>query len=248
MTDSTLGLPFFSGSKAEVRKKIEELSLHKKGASVIFANAHVVVEANQNSALREILQSATLVVPDGVPITWVMHALGKNSAQRYSGPDLMEDLFLETENKKHFFLGSSPQVLEAIRKRFKGNACGFYSPPFAPQFSAEEKEKQLRMVAEAKADYIWVGLGAPKQEKYVVEMAEKSKGGVWLAVGAAFDFYGGKKPRAPKALQTLGLEWAFRMFTEPRRLAIRYVKTNPVFIGLALKEIYFRRTRNENGA
>lgn len=99
----------------------------------------------------------------------------------------------------------------------------------------------MDLIASSKADYIWVGLGAPKQEKYVVQMANRAPKGVWLAVGAALEFYAGHKPRAPKRLQSLGLEWAYRMFTEPRRLAIRYAKTNPIFIKLALAEIANRR-------
>ncbi len=83
-----------------------------------------------------------------------------------------------------------------------------------------------------------MGLGAPKQEYYVTEMASKASRGVWLAVGAAFDFYAGPKPRAPKTLQKMGLEWAFRLATEPRRLARRYLTSNPVFIELALKELF----------
>jgi len=236
-TTLTLGLPFFSGSRKKVREIIEDFGNSAQSTSVVFANAHVVVEANHDSHFRDLLNSASLVVPDGVPITWVMHFLGLKEAERYSGPDLMEDLFLQTKDKRHFFLGSSPTVLEGIKNRFQGLACGFYSPPFAAQFSEEEKEKQIDLIEKANADYIWVGLGAPKQEKYVVDMSKKSKKGVWLAVGAAFDFYGGNKARAPKALQNMGLEWAFRMFTEPRRLAIRYFKTNPVFMGLAIREI-----------
>jgi N-acetylglucosaminyldiphosphoundecaprenol N-acetyl-beta-D-mannosaminyltransferase len=231
------GLPFFAGSKEGVRKKIISLSQNGTGASVLFANAHVVVEASQNIALKKVLLQADLVVPDGVPITWVMKALGLQMAERYSGPDLMADLLTLTHDRRHFFLGSSPAVLEKIKNKFSGNAVGFYSPPFSSVFSDGEIEKQVEIIKKANPDFIWVGLGAPKQEKYVVEMAKRCSKGVWLAVGAAFDFYSGNKSRAPAGMQKIGMEWAYRMITEPRRLALRYFKTNPVFIRLAIREI-----------
>ena len=234
---SPFGIQFFSGSKSQTRDEILKLRAQKRASSVIFANAHVVVEARQNAPVNEALKKSDLVVPDGVPIVWTMHALGDKKAERYSGPDLMEDLFEATKDRRHFFLGSTSDVLEKIKGRFKGIAAGYYSPPFAETFSEAEIQKQLEVIDKSGADFIWVGLGAPKQEKYVVEMARRANSGVWLAVGAALDFYSGNKSRAPQTLQKVGLEWAYRMFTEPKRLAIRYFKTNPKFIKLALAEI-----------
>jgi N-acetylglucosaminyldiphosphoundecaprenol N-acetyl-beta-D-mannosaminyltransferase len=231
------GLPFFTGSKEEVRRKIISLAQNGTGGSVLFANAHVVVEASQNTPLKKTLLQANLIVPDGVPITWVMKVRGSKTAQRYSGPDLMEDLLSMTRENKHFFLGSSPEVLEQIKLKIPGQEAGFYSPPFETIFSENELTKQIDLIKKANPDYVWVGLGAPKQEKYVVEMAKRCPKVVWLAVGAAFDFYSGNKTRAPKAIQNVGLEWAYRLVTEPRRLAKRYFKTNPIFIKLALEEI-----------
>jgi N-acetylglucosaminyldiphosphoundecaprenol N-acetyl-beta-D-mannosaminyltransferase len=236
-TVELFGLPFFAGSKESCRQAIKGLALAGKGQSVVFANAHVVVESNLDSNFKKTLNGTSLIVPDGTPIAWVLHHLNYKEAERYSGPDLMEDLFEETKDKKHFFLGSSEQVLHKIKEKFNGQAAGFYSPPFSLEFSDEELQKQINLVDASGADYIWVGLGAPKQEKYVVKQAMRAKGGVWCAVGAAFDFYSETKPRAPVRLQSLGLEWAYRMFTEPRRLAIRYLKTNPLFIKLALVEM-----------
>jgi exopolysaccharide biosynthesis WecB/TagA/CpsF family protein len=232
------GLPFFRGSKEQTRRHVLSLAEQKKGGSVVFANAHVVVEASQNDSFKTILSESTVIVPDGVPVSWLLKLLGAPQTERYSGPDFMEDLFEVTPTSKHFFLGSTPEVLNSIKERFKGQAAGFYSPPkVASSFSKEEISKQLEMIRNAAPDYIWVGLGAPKQEKYVVEMAKLWPHSIWLAVGAAFDFYAGNKPRAPKALQRLGMEWAFRAATEPRRLFMRYLKTNPVFIKLALSEL-----------
>jgi N-acetylglucosaminyldiphosphoundecaprenol N-acetyl-beta-D-mannosaminyltransferase len=237
-------LQFFSGSKSACRQAVQGLATQGSGRSVVFANAHVVVESNTDKHFKETLSQVDLIVPDGVPIVWVMHSLGHVNAQRYSGPDFMEDLFKQTPDKLHFFLGSTQEVLDKIKSKFKGQAAGFYSPPFCKEFTEEELNLQLQMVEESKADYIWVGLGAPKQENYVAFQAKRAKSGVWCAVGAAFEFYAETKPRAPERLQRAGLEWAYRLFTEPRRLAIRYLKTNPQFIKLALKEVaQFKKTK-----
>jgi len=233
------GIPFCVARKEAILDQICKLAGKNHASSVIFANAHVVVEAHHHPCLKSAINSASLVVPDGVPITWVLKGKGQKQADRYSGPDVMEDIFEKQPETTHFFLGSTPETLERIRRKFQGTAVGFYSPPFTSDgFSGEEKAKQLEFIEKARPDFIWVGLGAPKQEHYVTEMASKASRGVWLAVGAAFDFYAGPKPRAPKTLQKMGLEWAFRLATEPRRLARRYLTSNPVFIELALKELF----------
>jgi N-acetylglucosaminyldiphosphoundecaprenol N-acetyl-beta-D-mannosaminyltransferase len=232
------GIPFCADRKDAILNQICTLARENQASSVIFANAHVVVEAHHRPCLKSAINSASLVVPDGVPITWVLKGKGQKHADRYSGPDVMEDVLEKKPETSHFFLGSTPETLERIRRRFQGTAVGFYSPPFTENgFSPEEKAKQLALIEEARPDFIWVGLGAPKQEYYVTEMASKASRGVWLAVGAAFDFYAGPKPRAPKILQKVGLEWAFRLATEPRRLGRRYLMSNPVFIKLALREL-----------
>lgn len=127
------------------------------------------------------------------------------------------------------------------RRQFLRYVC-FVTRPISVVFcnahlTVEAQQDWSLMVEAFKPDFIWVGLGAPKQEKYVVEMARQSQQGVWLAVGAAFDFYAGTKPRAPKFLQYIGMEWAFRLLTEPRRLAPRYFRTNPVFLRMSFREL-----------
>jgi N-acetylglucosaminyldiphosphoundecaprenol N-acetyl-beta-D-mannosaminyltransferase len=238
---SLFSMPFASGSKSEILAEVFELAERRNSSSVIFANAHVVVEAEHSMLFKQKIQKADLIVPDGVPITWLLKALGEKESTRYSGPDLMADVFKKAPQSRHFFLGSNEKTLSLIKEKFLGNAVGFYSPPFVKdEFDGTEKQKHLLMINEAKPDFIWVGLGAPKQERYVIEMAARASRGVWLAVGAAFDFFAGTKPRAPEFLQAAGLEWAFRMATEPKRLASRYLKTNPAFLSLALRA-YLKR-------
>lgn len=246
LKEKVFDLNFAADSKKNIRNVILKLADLPKATSAVFVNAHVIVESHWDLEFKNMLQKADVIVPDGVPVAWVLHALGRKEAQRYSGPDLMMDVFAETKNKRHFFLGSTPETLDKIKARFekemKHEAAGFYSPPFSQSFNESEKEKQIKLVQSCGADFVWVGLGAPKQEKHVVEMATRpGSRGVWLAVGAAFDFYAGTKPRSPEFLQKMGMEWAYRMASEPKRLAFRYLKTNPVFVKLALEEIAVRK-------
>lgn len=231
------GIPFCADRREHILSQVRRLAERKRPSSVIFANAHVVVEAHRSPKLKNAIKNASMVIPDGVPIAWMLKAKGQREATRYSGPDLMEDVFRAEPSSTHFFLGSTHANLERIRQKFKGNAVGFYSPPFSTNGFAEgELSKQIDMIERVKPDFVWVGLGAPKQEYYVSQMTAKVSGGVWLAVGAAFDYYAGR-PRAPKLMQKMGLEWAFRFASEPRRLWKRYVVTNPAFIRLALAEL-----------
>lgn len=236
-THRLFDIPFSARTQKDTLQAILDLARKPQGSSVLFCNAHVVVESEWSKELKALLNRATVVVPDGTPIAWVLNAKGRSEAQKYPGPDFMEDLLKADPQGRHFFLGSSLEVLEKIKSKFKGHLVGTYSPPFTRQFSDDELGRQLKLVEDSGADYIWIGLGAPKQERHAVEMASRASKGVWLAVGAAFDFYAGVKPRAPKFLQKIGMEWAFRAVTEPRRLGRRYLQTNPLFIKLAVKEL-----------
>lgn len=228
-------LSFAVASKESVRAYAAQLCEAQKPSSIIFANAHVVVEAKNKPRFKSQLQKASLLIADGKPLAWLLNT------ERYSGPDFMLDFINQTKNKKHFFIGATPEVLEKLKTKFKDLQCQVYAPPFTQEFSHEEKTKHIKLIKDFGADFIWVGLGAPKQEQYAIEMAIEAQKGVWLAVGAAFDFISGNKKRAPLWMQSAGLEWAFRFATEPRRLALRYIKTNPAFMSMALKELTQRK-------
>lgn len=232
-------LNFLVANQDVARSQVLSHARKPGGHSIVFANAHVVVETNQDPTFKKDLQKATMVFPDGTPIAWLLRAQGK-PAVRYSGPDLMNDLLTEDSSHKHFLLGSTPEVLTKLQNRYGSKITGTFSPPFKKEFTEAEKDEHIERVRSAGADFIWVGLGAPKQEKYVLEMAARANHGVWLAVGAAFDFLSGEKRRAPQLLQKFGLEWAFRWANEPSRLTHRYLSTNPKFITLLARE-YFGR-------
>ena len=245
-TYGLFGISFCVVPKEVVANDIRLRARDNVPSSVILANAHVIVEAQKDPKLKTAIANASLVIPDGMPVAWVLRGKGQKFVERYPGPNLMEDIFRLEHSAAHFLLGSTPDILGRISHRFKGSVAGSYSPPFTSNgFTEQEKYRQLELIEKRRPDFIWVGLGAPKQEAYVTEMARRSSRGVWLGVGAAFDFLAGIKRRAPQFLQKAGLEWVFRFVTEPRRLGPRYLATNPAFIKLACREMIGRQS---NGA
>ena len=147
---------------------------------------------------------------------------------------------------RHYFYGASPKVLERLIERLQKRhpglcVAGYHSPPFRPLTSAEDAA-DIAAINAAEPDFVWVGLGMPKQEKWMVEHLGKVNATALIGVGAAFDFHAGTKPRAPVWMQRSGLEWLFRLQTEPRRLAHRYLIDNSLFIGHMLKQITGLRT------
>ena len=166
---------------------------------------------------------------------------GYKEAERVPGPDLMPEVFAESEKKgyRHFFYGSTPETLKALEKNLKKtypklHIAGMYSPPFHP-LSEEEDRKIISIINDSKPDFIWVGLGAPKQEQWMYEHQDKVTG-VMLGVGAGFDFHAGTVKRAPKWMQEWCLEWLFRIAQDPKRLLKRYLSTNFAFLFYLWKE------------
>ena len=211
----------------------DRLSLH-------FANAYSLVEANADPAMRAALNSG-VVEPDGVPLVWLGRRRGFK-LERVCGPDFMPALIQRgiALNRSHFFFGGSPGVPEAIARRL-GQAypglrvAGTMSPPFRP-LSPEEDEALVAEINAAEPDFVWVGLGGPKQDLWVATHRSRLTAAAVLAVGAAFDFHAGTKRRAPRWMQRTGTEWLFRLLAEPRRLAARYTVVNVRFMWLVLKE------------
>lgn len=196
-----------------------------------------ISEAQSEPALRAIFNHAYLVTPDGMPMTWIGRAAGHASMDRVYGPDLMIQIFANTRDGsvRHFFYGGKESVAEELRvaleSRFPGVCiCGTYTPPFRP-LAVGEIDDLRRQVSAARPDILWVGISTPKQEKFMAEYAEKLDVGLMIGVGAAFDYHSGRQPQAPYWMQRAGLEWLFRLSREPRRLAVRYLVGNPLFVG-----------------
>ncbi|MEZ0239796.1 MAG: WecB/TagA/CpsF family glycosyltransferase [Chloroflexota bacterium] len=216
----------------------ERLALH-------FATAHSLVEAHENEALRDAL-AAGLVEPDGMPVVWLARRTGR-PVERVCGPDFMPALVAAgvALGRSHFFYGGGSGVPEALAegfaRRYPGvRVAGTLSPPFRTLTVAED-DAIVAQINAAAPDYVWVGLGAPKQDLWVAEHRSRLDASALLAVGAAFDFHAGRRRRAPRWMQRTGTEWLFRLATEPRRLAGRYTRVNARFLRLVAGERLRRR-------
>jgi N-acetylglucosaminyldiphosphoundecaprenol N-acetyl-beta-D-mannosaminyltransferase len=210
---------------------------------VCFSNVHTVMISFDAPDFRRITNDADLALPDGTPLVWAARLLGHDLRERVYGPDLMLALCERGVHKgyAHFFYGGGEGVPELLSRnlsaRFPGlKVAGFYSPPFRP-LSAQEDEEVIKMINDSGAHFLWVGLGAPKQERWMADHLNRIKVPVMLGVGAAFDFLSGKVKQAPDWMQRQGLEWFFRLMVEPKRLWKRYLYNNPRFIYHISKQI-----------
>ena len=228
---------------ADVVDQMKEWIRERKGCHSIAATGmHGIVEAQRDPCFKEILNATDLVVPDGTPLVWVGRRQGHDLLRRVYGPDLMLAFCGETQAKgyRDFFYGGEPgvaeQLAESLKLRFPGiQVAGTYSPPFRP-LSQEEDDEIVSMISRAAPDVLWVGLGAPKQERWMHEHRSKLKVPVIVGVGAAFDMISGRTRQAPRWMREHGLEWLFRLFQEPRRLWRRYLIYGTQFIAWIILE------------
>jgi N-acetylglucosaminyldiphosphoundecaprenol N-acetyl-beta-D-mannosaminyltransferase len=211
---------------------------------VCVTGVHGVMESRRDERLRQIHNGAGLVTPDGMPLVWWSHLTGHRQTERVYGPDLLLSCCQRsvTTGYRHFFYGGGDGVAEKLvnrlTRRFPGlEVAGTYTPPFRPLTEAEDEEVVHR-INEAAPDIVWVGLSTPKQEHWMADHVGRLHAPALIGIGAAFDFHAGLKPQAPRWMQRNGLEWLFRMSTEPRRLGKRYLVNNPAFIWLALQEAW----------
>ncbi len=216
---------------------------------VHFCTVHSVVEAADDPTLRSVFNAPdSIASPDGMPLVWVGRVLGRRVA-RVCGPDVMPALIdrSRTNGARHFFYGGAPGVAERLAarlaERYPGlEVVGTHSPPFRT-LTPEEDAAEVALINAARPDYVWIGLGAPKQDLWVARQREALDASVLLAVGAAFDFHSGGLRRAPAWMQRAGLEWLFRLLAEPRRLIRRYAVTNTRFVYLVGKDLVSSRRR-----
>jgi N-acetylglucosaminyldiphosphoundecaprenol N-acetyl-beta-D-mannosaminyltransferase len=208
---------------------------------VCLATAHSVMASRNDPTLITILNQSGLTVPDGMALVWLLKLQKHPETKRVYGPDLMLEVCRYSLPKKwrHFFYGGNPGMAEQLARRltdrFPGlEVAGFYSPPFRP-LNPEEDQDIIQRISDSHADIVWVGTGSTKQERWMADHVGKLQAPVLLGVGASFDFLSGNKPQAPRWLQGLGLEWLFRLLTEPRRLGKRYAQY-PLFIVLVIAQ------------
>jgi len=240
---SILGVGIHAVNPDEAVDRIEEFAANGGGHYVCVSNVHTVMMGLRDAEFRRITNEADLAVPDGMPLAWLARWHGHDQRDRVYGPDLMLaccERSLES-GSSHYFYGGEPGVpdllAEKLQARFPGlNVAGCYSPPFRP-LTPEEDEEVVAMINDSGADVVWVGLGAPKQERWMAEHVERLKAAVLVGVGAAFPFHTGTVKQAPKWMQQCGLEWLFRLCIEPRRLWRRYLLNNPLFILLTICQL-----------
>ena len=197
---------------------------------------HGVMEAQDDAGFKKILNDAFLCTPDGMPMVWAGKLAGHREMSRVYGPDLMLDMcaWSETSGAKHFFYGGADGVAELLAQKLKVKfpklqVVGTFTPPFRA-LNADEEKNLREQVAAARPDIFWVGLSTPKQEKFMAEFLPKLDATLMVGVGAAFDFHSGRTKQAPRWMQRTGLEWFYRLCCEPRRLAKRYFRNNPLFV------------------
>jgi N-acetylglucosaminyldiphosphoundecaprenol N-acetyl-beta-D-mannosaminyltransferase len=215
---------------------IGDAVLARRKGYICVTGVHGVMEAQADAGFRRTLNQAFLCTPDGMPMVWMGWLRGHREMSRVYGPDLMLEVcaWSETSGCRHFFFGGAPGVAEQLRdnltKRFPNlRVVGCYTPPYRALNAAEQRQLQETIRA-TRPDILWVGLSTPKQEKFMAEFLPQSDVTLMVGVGAAFDFHAGRVRQAPRWMRRNGLEWLFRLACEPRRLAKRYLKNNPLFL------------------
>jgi N-acetylglucosaminyldiphosphoundecaprenol N-acetyl-beta-D-mannosaminyltransferase len=231
-----LGMRVDATSHADASKRVVRWAQEGKSAYVCVASVHMVMEAFDSATFRRIVNGAALVTPDGRPLVWALKLLGVKDASQVRGTDLTTHVVERAarENVPIGLYGGTPELLESFVQVLEARypnvqvVCTI-APPFRP-LTPEEDEAVTREVIASGARILLVGIGCPKQERWM----EEHKGrvpAVMLGVGAAFDFHTGRVRQAPHWMQVAGLEWVFRLIMDPRRLWKRYAKHNPRFVG-----------------
>jgi N-acetylglucosaminyldiphosphoundecaprenol N-acetyl-beta-D-mannosaminyltransferase len=242
VTRPVLGVNVAVSSYHEAIGKSLLWAAESQSRALFFAAVHMIMESVDDPAFLRQLNSAGTIFPDGMPLVWALHALGERRAMRVCGPDFTAHM-LEAAERAGVpvgFYGASQATLDAlvatVRLRHPHlNVAYVESPPFRP-LTPEEDLAVVDRIASSHARLLFVGLGCPKQEHWIVDHLGRVHA-VMFAVGAAFDFIASTKRRAPQWMQCSGLEWAYRFVTEPRRLAMRYLKHNPRFVFRFLRQL-----------
>ena len=223
-----LGTPLLATTYDELIARCHELARAGGTYAIDFTNTHIVTLRRHEAEFRELTNGVDYFVPDGMPLIWCLNRRGAELRDRVYGPTFMRRC-LEASGPpwKHYFLGGSAACLEKLRARFsQDEVVGVRHGYFPPNEEAEIVAEINRL----DPDFIWIGLGTPKQQEWIHHQKTSIRRGVLLAVGFAFDVNAGMKKDAPAWMQRLGLTWVFRIFSEPRRLFSRYLRYNSLFL------------------
>lgn len=213
-----------------------------KGDYICVSNVHTTVMSYEDESYKEIQNSGFMALPDGKPLSIISKKRGFSEAERVTGPDLMGEIFAISEKKgyTHYFYGSTEETLTKLNHKLKKKypnikIVGMHSPPFRDLTKAEDIYI-TKQINESNADFVWVGLGAPKQEIWMSNHKNKVNS-VMIGVGAGFDYFAENIKRAPNIIQNLSMEWLYRLLQDPKRLLKRYFFTNIKFIYMIIKKI-----------
>lgn len=235
----------------ETIDKIIEYVNKKSRGFVVTPNVDHVIKLQTDPYFRKIYEEAALVVADGMPLIWASRIIGTPLKERVNGTDLLVRLseVADRNGYRIFFLGGRPGAAVKASEKLKSRGlnwgiAGIYSPPYGFEEDRNEKDKIIRMINDSKADILFVGLGAPRQEKWIFENYRKLNVYVSLGIGVSFELVSGLVKRAPVWMQKAGLEWFWRLIMEPRRLWRRYLIDDTKFLWLLLKQILALRHIN----
>ncbi len=236
-TREILGIPMAMTDYAGAIEVMDTMVDRRESGWICAAAVHSVMVAQDDPGMRDALTRSTLTVPDGMPVVWAANLLGEDLPNRVYGPELMQRYCVRSAQREHRLWlyggrdqGALVQLALTLRREHPGiKIVGGYSPPFRA-LSAAEDDEIAEQINRDRPDVVWVGIGVPKQEKWMVRMRDRIEAPVMCAVGAAFDFHAGRVSQAPRWMQERGLEWTYRIAQEPRRLLPRYLYTNPRFL------------------
>jgi N-acetylglucosaminyldiphosphoundecaprenol N-acetyl-beta-D-mannosaminyltransferase len=239
----------FVGGLDEAAESLVRHAATAAGGYACLCNVHVLTEALHDASILDAVEGAAFRFPDGEPVAWLLRRLGFQTAHRIGGPDLFPRVVERGRSigLRHVFLGSTEPTLARLQRtmvdRYPGaEVVGALSLPFADEPDVEAA--LVGTVRDVRAQIVWVALGAPKQELWMARAAPRMPDVTFVGIGAAFDFHAGTKRRAPLAMQRLGLEWLHRLASEPRRLGVRYVRSNTEFMIRTGFELGHRRLRS----
>jgi len=215
-------------------------------AYICACPVYTLMQGYERQDVRDALNNADMVIADGMPIVWLLHRHKQTQAERVYGPDVLHALCKEAAHQPHYFYGGAPgiasKVAEFVRETYGTRIAGSFSPPYRPLEDTPDWDV-IHRLNDSGAAIIWVGLGSPKQDLWMQRYRPHLNAQLLIGVGAAFDFVAGTKKQAPRWMQRSGLEWAFRLAQEPRRLWRRYVIYNTKFILAVMRETVQGRRR-----
>jgi N-acetylglucosaminyldiphosphoundecaprenol N-acetyl-beta-D-mannosaminyltransferase len=254
-TVSVLGVALGLTDYEQTLDWIDATVAHRARGYVCVCNVHTVMASAEDAELRGALLRSSINVPDGQPLVWAINLLGHSLGDRVYGPELMARACARgAKSGQRLYLyggrnqGALVQLALNLRQRYPGvRIVGGHSPPHRP-LTDEERRSVIKEINGSRADVVWVGIGVPKQEKWMAQLRDELEAPVLVGVGAAFDFHAGLVPQAPNWIQEFGLEWAYRLAHEPRRLWRRYTRYNPRFVHGFTRQLLQHRAQERNSS